>query len=128
MVKDKYFYYQANVNTFGPNVFCVEIGSINSKEELYNIYNKHFMFPYFGYNWDALKDSLCGLDEWIKEKKIVIIHNDLPHLGKSDLENYIAILYYTCELWEKYPDVLSFQVFFPEKDKSIIRKHLEKIR
>jgi Barstar (barnase inhibitor). len=94
---------------------------------LYNVYNTHFEFPYFGFNWDALRDSLCGLDEWIKEKIIVIIHKDLPHLGERDLMIYITVLYDVCELWEKYPDVLSFQVFFSKKDKGIIGKFLENI-
>lgn len=127
MVKDKYFHYRDSVDTHGTNVFHVEIANIYSETELYNVYNMHFEFPYFGFNWDALRDSLCGLDEWIKEKEIVVIHRELPHLPDKELRIYITVLYDVCELWEKYPDVLSFQVFFAEKDKTTISKILKNI-
>lgn len=127
MVKDKYFHYQDNVNTYGSNVFCVEITNIHTKTDLFNAYNMQLKFPYFGFNWDALRDSLCGLDEWMKEKTIIIVHKDIPHLEKKELLTYVTVLYDVCELWEKYPDILSFQVFFVEKDKATIRKILENI-
>lgn len=125
MVRDKCFHYRDTVDTSGTDVFRVEIANIYSKTELLSAYNTHFKFPYFGFNWDSLKDSLCGLDEWIKEKEIVVIHRELPHLPEKELRIYITALYDVCELWEKYPDVLNFQVFFSEKDKTTISKVLQ---
>lgn len=106
----------------------VKIRDIDSKDALLNTYNKQLRFPnYFGFNWDALYDSLCGLDEWIKEKKITIIHKELPPLEEKDLIIYITLLYDVCEFWEKYPDVLRFKVLFPKKDKNIVQKFLGNI-
>ena len=127
MVKDKYFHYLDSVDTHGTNVFYFEIINVHTKNELLSAYNIHLKFPYFGFNWDALKDSLCGLNEWIKEKEIVVIHRELPHLPDKELRIYITVLYDVCELWEKYPDVLSFQVFFAEKDKTTISEILKSI-
>jgi len=127
MVKDNYFHYRDIVDICGANVFCVEIANIYSESELYNVYDMHLKFPYFGFNWDPLRDSLCGLDEWMKEKEIVVIHRELPHFPEKDLGIYVTVLYDVCELWEKYPDALNFQVFFPEKNKTTISKILENI-
>ena len=127
MVKDKYFQYQDNVNIRDLNASIFEIGDIYSKTELYKVYNMHFKFPYFGFNWDALIDSLSGLDEWMKEKDIIIIHKDLPHLEQRDLKTYISVLYDTCDFWEKHPDDKRFQVFFSKKDQTVIQSFLENI-
>jgi RNAse (barnase) inhibitor barstar len=130
MAKDKYFFYYIGnypIETIN-NSLAVNIRDIDSKKTLFNAYNEQLRFPfYFGFNWDALKDCLCSLDEWLKEKEIMIIHDELPHLEEKELLIYITMLYDVCELWEKYPDVLNFQVFFPEKDKTTISKILENI-
>lgn len=127
MVNDNYFHYKDNVDVLESNVFYCELENICSETELYSEYDKQFNFPYFGFNWDALRDSLCGLDEWMKEKKIIIIHKELPHLEERDLRIYISVLYDVCELWGKYPDVLEFKVFFPQHYKEKIREILRTI-
>ena len=45
---------------------------IKSKAEILSLYYQSFKFPnYFGFNWDALTDFLCYLDDWLVEKRIV---------------------------------------------------------
>jgi hypothetical protein len=63
----------------------------------------------------------------MKEKKILIIHKNLPQLGEKDFRIYISVLYDVCELWEKYPDVLEIKVYFPLEYKSIIQEILRNI-
>ena len=42
------------------------------------VFSLEFNFPsYFGKNWDALYDCLTDL-RWLKEKNILIVHDDLP--------------------------------------------------
>lgn len=74
-----------------------------------------------------MKDSLCYLDEWMQEKQIVIIHKDMPRLEESELRIYIRVLYGTCELWRKYPDVLQMKVYFSECNKDQVGKILQDI-
>lgn len=62
-----------------------------SKLELLQAYNDGLMFPYFGFNWDALEDALRDLS-WIDEKELWIYHNSLPKLSDLDLQIYIRIL------------------------------------
>lgn len=127
MVKDFFFYYKDDIDISESNIFYCVFKDIYTESALYRTYDQQFKFPYFGFNWDALRDSLCGLDEWMKEKKIVIIHKNLPQLGEKDFKIYISVLYDVCELWEKYPDILEFKVFFPVESKSIIQKILKNI-
>lgn len=109
------------------NVFYCVFENIHTEEDLYIVYDQQFKFPYFGFNWDALTDSLCGLDEWMKEKTIIIINKETLSLKEEDFKIYIKVLYDVCELWELYPDVLQMKVYFPECYKNKIRKILENI-
>lgn len=56
-----------------------------------------------------------------------VIHKDLPYLGEEDVKNYISVLYDVCELWEKHPDILEFEVFFPQRYKENIQEILKTI-
>lgn len=125
MAEDKYFYYQDNEYISESNTSYLEIEDKNSKEELLSIYDTHFKFPYFGFNWDALEDSLRCLNEFINENSVVIFHKNLPQLEERLLKIYISVLFDACDFWEKYPDILSFQVYFPTKDQEIIQSFLK---
>lgn len=127
MVNDNFFYYEDDVDVPESKFFYCVLENIYSETELCSEYDKQFKFPYFGFNWDALRDSLCGLDEWIKEKIIIIIHKDLPHLREKEFSIYISVLYDVCELWGKYPDVLEIKVFFPQRHKQKIQEILKTI-
>lgn len=74
--------------------FFIEVPmNISLKNELLDSLSLAGHFPeYFGRNWDALADCLKDF-HWISERKIVIIHRDIPLL--HDLKNskiYLEIL------------------------------------
>ena len=123
MMQDKYFYYYQHIAEIDIiETLPVYIDNIHTEEDILCLYNKQLRFPsYFGNNWDALKDILCYLNEWINFNTIVIINCDNLFLSEKDFSIYIDILYAVCEIWEKYPDELSFKVFFPEKFREMIQ-------
>ncbi len=91
-----------------------------SEAELLNEYYLQFKFPYFGFNWDALLDCLGDLD-WIKQKDIIVYHQELPKLAERDLKIYIEILFELIFHWNKY-ESHNFYVYFNLKDYSIIKE------
>lgn len=68
-----------------------------------------------------------SINECLTERRVVIIHKKTPCLNNKDLDIYISILYETCELWAKYPDILEFKMFFPIETKGIIQDVLRNI-
>ena len=125
---ESFLYYNCFSEIDTNNSYSLYVDDIKHRTEIFSLYYQSFKFPdYFGFNWDALADSLCYLDEWMEEKRIVIIHKKLPLLGKKEFKIYISVLYDVCEIWAKYPDVLEFQVFFPFESKSIIQEILRNI-
>ena len=128
MVEDKYFQYQDDINVQTLNTLCLEVDNIKSKTDVMNLFCLSLKFPdYFGYNWDALKDSLSYLDDWVTDRKIFIIHKELPLLEKKEISIYIRVLYDVCEIWARDPDVLEFRVFFPSESKSIVQEILKDV-
>jgi RNAse (barnase) inhibitor barstar len=66
--------------------------NIFSKEELLNEYYVKLKFSsYFGFNWDALLDSLANLEN-VKQEDVAIYHDALPQLNDKDTEIYLKIL------------------------------------
>lgn len=52
--------------------------AVSSKKELFDWYVENLPFPdCFGYNWDALTDSLCSLYE-LNVRRLVVHHEKLP--------------------------------------------------
>jgi len=65
---------------------------ISSKKDLLQRLFEILQLPgYFGFNWDALNDCLCDF-HWIKQTRIVILHEDLPKLDDQELRTYLDIL------------------------------------
>lgn len=65
---------------------------INDKYEIFELFSSKLQFPsYFGKNWDAFYDCLCGLEG--PDKKILILHEDLPfRKSEEERELYIDLL------------------------------------
>lgn len=84
--------------------------NVSSKVDLFSVLLREFKFPYFGANWDALRDCLRDLS-WIAEDKIVVVHEDLPALPEPDIEIYLEILSEAVDDWAG--DSKEFAVVFP---------------
>jgi len=101
----------------GPEVFQAVIREgIAGPEALFEEYDRHFNFPYFGFNWHALDECLKDL-QWISQPQVIITHRRLPELSENDLRRYLDALCAAIEAWrnikevELWPDVLNF---YPE--------------
>ncbi len=80
-------------------------------------------FPgYFGFNWDALYDSLRDLS-WMPCKKVVLVHESLPRLNNEDLRVYLEVLRDSVLDWHAGDDHV-LEVNFRSRDESIIRSIL----
>jgi len=98
-------------------------------------------FPgWFGFNWDALLDSLCDFS-WITKRTIVIHHSDLPLLDDpGQCRIYLEILAQaqsdwleaprpgTVELWpEEWPFIKhDLRIIFPTRAKAAIERILSR--
>ncbi|WP_241593090.1 barstar family protein [Rosenbergiella epipactidis] len=90
----------------------------NTDELLRSLYYLLWFPGYFGFNWNALEDCLSDLD-WINEKKIVIVHDNLPNIPSEDLNIYIKILKDVVLDW-KNDEQHTLEVIFQEKDRDYI--------
>ena len=81
----KYFEFTTSLfHNVSEDAFLLEVPTgIQSKTELLNVFAKQGQFPeYYGKNWDALLDCLRDFS-WITERKIVILHRDVPLSSNS---------------------------------------------
>lgn len=66
--------------------------TISDQLALFEALSRGLNFPsYFGRNWDALDECLSDLN-WIKQRRVVLIHDAAPHLSRHDLVTYLSIL------------------------------------
>ncbi len=106
--------------------YVVEIpSSISDREQLFQVIAEELQFPnYFGYNWDAL-DELLRDFSWIKQRRIVMVHHDLPlRLKAKDLKSYVEILITAIKDW-KQGEEHQLIVVFPLKDRETIQRILQ---
>jgi RNAse (barnase) inhibitor barstar len=106
-------------------VLCLPEG-IRDKASLLSHYAKAGHFPdYFGNNWDALNDCLRDLS-WIKQKRIVVIHNDLPlSNNEKELSTYLEILADAVKLWKRH-ERHELLIVLPMKAEAIVARLLGK--
>ena len=90
--------------------------NIHSTDELMKAYYRLLSLPgYFGFNWNALYDCLRDLS-WIKTKRVVLIHRDIPIIESEDWIQYVEVLYDSVRDWKLGEDH-ELIVCFPEKHK-----------
>jgi hypothetical protein len=54
---------------------------------------------YFGHNWDALDECLRDF-HWLEQRRIVIVHNDLPDLSPRDSRIYLDLMADAVDDWQ----------------------------
>ena len=124
MINNKLLF-KANPISYNPNQsFIVHLSNILNKSDLFDKLNIGFTFPYFGRNWDALYDLFVDFC-WITEKRIILVHDNLPFISSKEFDIYINILQDSVSLWEKY-DEHTFEVIFPEEYKALIKAIIER--
>ncbi|MEI7087542.1 barstar family protein [Pectobacterium versatile] len=105
-------------------VFCARIDpEIRSSIELLKSLYYLLWFPgYFGFNWNALNDCLCDFS-WVVNKKIILIHEEIPELLDEEKVIYLDILNQAILSW-KEDNSHDFEVYFKQKDKQRIEELL----
>jgi hypothetical protein len=110
--------------SFGPlgfdtsEVFYARLSpEIYKSEQLFQaLYQLLWLPGYFGFNWNALQDCLTDLS-WIRERKVVLEHAELPKIPEADLKIYLEILRDAVLDW-KHGDDHSFEVVFNAEDRN----------
>jgi RNAse (barnase) inhibitor barstar len=106
--------------------FLAHISGIKSKNDLLEKIYNNLNFPdYFGFNWDALYECLRDFS-WIKEKKIVLVHDDFPGLTKEILHVYLDILAHSVMNWQEGNENI-LEIIFPKTSESFVLEYLKKI-
>ena len=100
----------------------LRVGSgIATRDELFERYSAGLSFPdYFGRNWDALDECLRDL-HWVRQKRVIILHEELPRLAEKELRIYLQILARAVEDWRS-DEELQLQVVFPESAEQHVRE------
>jgi len=124
----------SSVFTFVPDVRCFTptdafvarvAGDIRTSQQLFELFYQSLVLPgYFGFNWNALFDCLRDF-HWVSERKVIIVHDDLPELEPSEMKIYLDVLHDAVVDW-KPDEVHSLQVVFDERDRACIELMMEK--
>jgi len=97
---------------------------ICTREGLFDAYESELRLPHgFGRNWDALDECLRDLS-WIAERRVSIIHRDLPALPKTQSATYLEILAYCVRDWkpgERHQLIVVFPSELRDKVESVTR-------
>ncbi len=100
------------LKNLGYFVARVEQSPLNTKEELLRALDQACGFPkYFGFNWDALADSLANF-HWHRSNGYILIIKDLGSLSQVDLTTFLEIVKEVSELWANHK--IPFKVLVPE--------------
>lgn len=117
------FIFQDNLQIEADDLF-VRLGVICTRAELFDRLSTALKFPdYFGGNWDALDECLRDF-HWVEQRRVLIHHDELPYLPKSELCIYLEILQRSVEDWfgDEHHELI---VSFPKNAESKIRELLK---
>lgn len=92
---------------------------LTDRDSLFDVLASAMAFPYFGRNWDALFDLLQDFS-WLPNRRIILIHNDVPALGAESLRLYLDVLSDSVQGWKPGEDH-ELIVVFPTNAREIIR-------
>lgn len=74
--------------------------SISGSKAIFDALYEQLRLPnYFGFNWNALSDCLRDLS-WIDQHRVVLVHYDLPNLGRADTFTYLDVLRECINSWK----------------------------
>lgn len=92
---------------------------LSDRKVLFEALCRELQFPsYFGNNWDALSECLRDLS-WIKCRRVVIFHEDLPPLDAKDIAIYLEVLSECVRDWKPDEDH-KLVVVFPQEVRDAI--------
>ncbi len=87
---------------------------LTTKKDLFNVLEGALRLPaYFGKNWDALDECLGDLS-WIHNRRVVLIHDDVPALDSNELQSYLCVLLRNVSDW-KNAESHELVVVFPHE-------------
>lgn len=75
--------------------------------------------PYYGRNFDAFWDCVRELDGFA-ERKIVLVHSDLPEIPIEWLTVYLEVLRDAENYWVEHAEEHVFEAWFPEAEQARI--------
>jgi hypothetical protein len=111
-----------------PGTFVVKLErSITSTGALLRALARGLSFPaYFGHNWNALEDCLRDL-HWIAQRRVILVHADLPALSSDDWLTYVDILAHAVVDWRHDARHVGHEltVVFPQAAAAAVRKALD---
>jgi len=107
--------------------FVVHLNEIDNEDNLFDKLYTLLELPYFGFNYNALYDCLRDF-YWVKQYKIIIVHDDLPQVECYLLNAYVDVLYDAINDW-KEGEEHELDVVFPKQyeqkiESLITRKNL----
>jgi hypothetical protein len=115
------FVFQSQVRWDGAaEVFVAQLPrGLSTKEQLLDALDRELRFPdYFRRNWDALDECMGDL-AWIPQKKVVLLHQDVPDLEPRALKAYLEILNDAVAKWNQGEEH-ELIVVFPEETVEVI--------
>ena len=92
--------------------YTVTIQASEKVNELFKEIREKLKFPYFGDNWNALRDCLCDLS-WLNVEQVNLVQEGIPLANNTeDLQMYIRVLLEASERVEqiKFPPLKKLNI------------------
>lgn len=100
------------LNSLGYFVIRIDESPISNKDELLKALARNCQIPdYFGFNWDALTDSLLDF-HWHPAQGYVFMFKNPEYLNKADLKVFLDIIQDVSTGWVK--DDIPFKLLVPQ--------------